>query len=300
MQEHKRIELIMLFVRLAEELSYTKAALELGVSKGHLSEQIKKLERQLKTPLLLRTTRSVKLTQYGHQVFEQGKRLRSELYNIERSISSEKVEGLLRLTAPRMFAQTFLLDICSQFKDLHPDIEFEINASYQTHDLNVKDFDLGFRATVNPPQDMIAAKLLTYHHAVVASSQYLSSNPSISTPEDLIEHQCLTVNSYSTWHFSQQQIQVKGWLTSNDNTLLKNHALNGFGLFKVASYFVQQELQTGELQEVLSQFTQHPSNCIYLFYPQTIYPTHKLSTFVTFVKQYFANQSICHRQIRPV
>ncbi|KZN30330.1 LysR family transcriptional regulator [Pseudoalteromonas luteoviolacea] len=290
MKEHKRIELIMLFVKLAEELSYTKAALALGVSKGHLSEQIKKLEQHLKTPLLLRTTRSVKLTQYGHQVFDQGKRLRAELYNIERSVSSENVEGLLRLTAPRMFAQTFLLDICAQFKAQHPNIEFEINASYQTHDLNVQDYDLGFRATINPPQDMVAAKLLTYHHALVASPQYLSNCPVLSDPEDLAEHQCLTVNSYTTWHFFQQQVKVKGWLTTNDNTLLKSHALNGHGLFKVASYFVQQELQAGELHEVLSQYTQQPNNCIYLFYPQTIYPTHKLKTFVTFVKHYFANQ----------
>ncbi|TQF70437.1 LysR family transcriptional regulator [Pseudoalteromonas luteoviolacea] len=287
MKEHKRIELVMLFVKLAEDLSYTKAAASLGISKGHLSEQIKKLEQHLKAPLLQRTTRNVKLTQYGTQVFTEGKHLRTKLFDIERSISSEKIEGKLRLTAPRMFAQTFLIDICTQFKSQYPDIQFEIDASYHTHDLNERDFDLGFRATVKPPEDMIAAKLFSYDHPVVAAPHYLSTHPSIVVPTDVSEHQCLTMNANSVWQFDEQKVPVTGWLSSNDNTLLKYHALKGHGLIKVASYFIQQELQTGALQQVLQQFTAQPKNHIYLFYPQLVYPAPKTKAFIAFVKHYF-------------
>ncbi|MCF2858231.1 LysR family transcriptional regulator [Pseudoalteromonas sp. SMS1] len=299
MKEHKRIELIMLFVKLAEELNFTKAAASLGISKGHLSEQIKKLEQQLKAPLLLRTTRNVKLTQYGMQLFAEGKNLRAKLYDIERSLSHERVEGKLRLTAPRMFAQTFLLDICTKFNSQYPDVQFEIDASYQTHDLNVKDFDLGFRATLTPPENMVAAKLFSYNHPVVAAPRYLSAHSPISSPRDLMSHQCLTMNKSSAWQFSQHNVPVKGWLSSNDNTLLKHHAIQGHGLMKVARYFIQQELQTGALQEVLPQFTSKPNNHIYLFYPQLVYPAPKTKAFVTFVKHYFDNENPIKRQIRP-
>ena len=77
MLEHKRIERLMLFVELAQQLNYTRAAQALGISKGYLSEQIKKLENELQCPLLLRTTRSVRLTPEGERAFEQGRRIRN-------------------------------------------------------------------------------------------------------------------------------------------------------------------------------------------------------------------------------
>ncbi|MBQ4876521.1 LysR substrate-binding domain-containing protein [Pseudoalteromonas luteoviolacea] len=290
MNEHKRIELLMLFVKLAEELNYTKAAKALGISKGQLSEKIKRFEQVLNTPLLIRTTRNVKLTQYGVQVFEQGKAIRTQLFNLERNINNEKVEGVIRLTAPRMFAQVYLPTLCAEFKKQHPNVEFEIDASYTTHNLNTKDYDLAFRATTTPPLDMVAAKLFDYQHIIVASQQYITTHQNINTPSDLVDHECIVINGQSCWPFNSEKVTVSGWLSSNDNNLAKQYALQGSGLIRIADYFINTELNAGLLSTVLDEYTERKSNGMYLFYPQSTLPSHKLKTFIQFVKLYFKTE----------
>ncbi|CAK2909984.1 hypothetical protein VCRA2133E348_370016 [Vibrio crassostreae] len=89
MNEHKRIERLVLFVELAQQLNFTKAAEKLGISKSYLSEQIKRLESDLQCPLLLRTTRSVRLTQEGERALQQGLTIRSQVLQLERSVSEQ-------------------------------------------------------------------------------------------------------------------------------------------------------------------------------------------------------------------
>ncbi|AOT07952.1 LysR family transcriptional regulator [Pseudoalteromonas luteoviolacea] len=286
MNEHKRIELLLLFVKLAEELNYTKAAKSLGISKGQLSDKIKRFEQVLNAPLLVRTTRSVKLTQYGQQVFEHGKSIRGQLFELERSVNTEKVDGMIRLTAPRMFAQIHLPRLCVEFKKHYPEVEFSINSSYTTHNLNNKDFDIAFRATMSPPQDMVAIKLFDYRHIIVASPSYINAHSAINQPCDLSEHACIVANGQSKWYFENETVLVNGWMSSNDNTLIKQYAIEGAGLIRVANYFVQAQLDNGQLIEVLKAY-QSPQNGMYLFYPQSSQKAHKIRTFINFIKNYF-------------
>lgn len=284
--EHKRVELLLLFVKLAEELNYTKAAKALGISKGQLSDKIKRFEQVLNAPLLVRTTRSVKLTQYGQQVFEQGKSIRGQLFELERSVNTEKVEGIIRLTAPRMFAQIYLPKLCAEFKKRYPKVEFSINSSYTTHNLNDKDYDVAFRATVSPPLNMVAIKLFDYRHIIVASPSYLRSHAHINQPSDLTAQACIVANGQSKWHFEHTHVMVNGWMSSNDNMLIKQYAIEGAGLIRIADYFVQTQLDNGQLVEVLQAY-QSPQNGMFLFYPQSSQKAHKIKTFIDFIKNYF-------------
>ena len=287
MNEHKRVELLMLFLTLAEQLSYTKAAEQLGISKGYLSEKIKQLETHLKATLVIRTTRSVKLTTQGVDVYEQALRIRTQLFDIEKSTDSQQVAGVIRLTAPKMFASTLLFDICNKFKRQHPNIEFVINSSYRIFNLSQQDFDLAFRATSSPPDNMVANKLFDYEHVIVASPSYLKSNGPIDSLFDLENHQCLTVTEQTLWPFISQQVSINGWLSGNDNHMLKQSAQQGAGLFRIANYFVKDELDSGRLVEVLQHEKIKSSGGLYMLYPQLIYPPYKLRVFIDFVKAYF-------------
>lgn len=287
MNEHKRVELLMLFLTLAEQLSYTKAAEQLGISKGYLSEKIKQLETHIKATLVIRTTRSVKLTAQGIDVYEQALRIRTQLFDIEKSTDSQQVAGVIRLTAPKMFASTLLFDICNKFKRQHPNIEFVINSSYRIFNLNQQDFDLAFRATSSPPDNMVANKLFDYEHVIVASPSYLKSSGPIDSLFDLENHQCLTVTEQTLWPFISQQVSIDGWLSGNDNHMLKHSAQQGAGLFRIANYFVKDELDSGRLVEVLQQEKIKSSGGLYMLYPQLIYPPYKLRVFIDFVKAYF-------------
>ncbi len=289
MSDFKRVERLMLFVELAQHLNFTRAAEVLGVSKGHLSDQTKKLELELQCPLLVRTTRSVRLTQEGERAYQQGLRIRSQVLELERNVSSEhdSISGTLRITAPKMFAEIYLFDICAKFRDLHPDIKFEINSSYTNFNLNQDDIDLAFRATMNPPENMVASLLIPYQHYLVASPSYIEANGTPENLGDLSQHQCLTTLHQSVWPMKSQDVAVDGWIATNENHLLKQQALLGHGIVRIASYYVDQEIQSGRLVKVLEHEYLKGQNSIYLFYPQVIYPSQKLKAFVKFVQAYF-------------
>lgn len=288
MLEHKRIERLMLFVELAKQLNFSKAAEKLGISKSYLSEQIKRLEQDLQTPLVIRTTRSVRLTPEGERAYHQGLGIKGAVLDLERNLFQQhnEVSGLIKITAPKMFAETKLLALCEEFKRLHPGIEFEINSSYQAFDLSQTDIDLAFRATKEPPQNMVAHKLLDYFHWLVATPEYLDNFGVPKTPRDLEQHQCLATLHQKSWPMGDYEIPVSGWLGSNENRLLKLAALNGQGILRIASYFVADEVAQGRLVKVLTSETEKMTGSLYLVYPQLIYPPAKLKTFIEFIKRH--------------
>lgn len=279
----------MLFVELAKQLNFTRAAATLGISKGYLSGQVKKLEQELQCPLLIRTTRSVRLTREGERLYAQGLQIRSQLYQLEQSVHEEHetLTGLLRVTAPKMFAERYLFGLCEAFSRQHPGIQFEINCSYTTFNLNLQDIDIGFRATNTPPDNMVANRILGYHHLLVAAPQYLSLRGVPQTVSDLANHDCLATLHQRHWPLKSEEVRIHGWLSTNENHLLKQQALSGQGIIRIASYYVQDELESGRLQQVLPDEVIEAGNSIYLFYPQLVYPSVKLRTFTEFIKTSF-------------
>lgn len=288
MQQHKKIECLMLFVEIAQQLSFTKAAHNLAISRGYLSEQIKKLEVELKCPLLVRTTRSVRLTPEGEKILTQGKKIKATMLALERNVHQQHnaLSGTLRITAPKMFTERFLLTICDDFRKIYPKINFIIDASYINYDLNQDDFDLAFRATINPPQNMVAKELFSYQHCLTASPDYLDEHGTPKSIKALMKHDCLSAQEPKSWPLKSEDVAVNGWLTLNDHFLLKQQAFAGKGIIRVADYYVERELQQGTLKKVLENEYIHGQS-IYLLHPQLIYPSEKLKTFILFVQQKF-------------
>lgn len=276
----------MLFVEIAQQLSFTKAAQNLSISKGYLSDQIKKLEVEFKCPLLVRTTRSVRLTPEGEKILEQGKHIKAAMLSLERNVHQQHdaLSGTLRITAPKMFTERFLLSICDDFRMNYPEINFIIDSSYTNYDLNQNDFDLAFRATLHPPQNMIAKELFSYQHCLCASPEYLQKHGTPKTIINLSSHHCLSALESSTWPLKAGDIGIKGWLMINDQHLLKKQAIAGKGIIRVAKYYVDNELKQGKLQLLLEN-EYIAGQSIYLIYPQLLYPSAKLKTFITFVQE---------------
>ncbi|MDN3680996.1 LysR family transcriptional regulator [Vibrio tapetis subsp. quintayensis] len=284
----KRVEQLMLFLEVAQQLSFSKAASELGISRSHLSEQIKRLENDLRTPLLIRTTRSVRLTTEGENVRQQALEIRNQVHHLERNLHSQNtiVSGVLKLTAPKMFAETVLLDMCKQFRCLHPEISFEINSSYQAFNLAESDIDVAFRASRNPPQNMVAIHLADYQHCLVAAPNYLEAKGTPTSIDELIHHECLTTLHQRLWELRSGERYVEGWLTTNDNRALRQLALTGEGIIRIARYYVESDIQAGALHPILPNETSNSFNSLYMVYPQRVYPSAKLKAFIEFAKQY--------------
>ncbi|MHC9035909.1 LysR family transcriptional regulator, partial [Cobetia marina] len=93
MQHHKQVERLMLFAQVAESLSFTQAARVLGISRAHLSEQVRRLEHDIGAPLLIRTTRAVRLTEEGERIRQRMQGVRSELLALERDLEHDLEHG---------------------------------------------------------------------------------------------------------------------------------------------------------------------------------------------------------------
>ena len=89
MRHHKQVERLMLFAQVAETLSFTQAAKALGVSRAHLSEQVRRLEQDIGAPLLIRTTRAVRLTEEGERIRQRMQSVHGELLALERELEHD-------------------------------------------------------------------------------------------------------------------------------------------------------------------------------------------------------------------
>ncbi|MEH6548800.1 MAG: LysR family transcriptional regulator [Pseudomonadales bacterium] len=287
-KEHKKLERLMLFSEVAQHLSFTHAAESLDISRGHLSAQIRRLEKDMGMPLLIRSTRSVRLTAEGERVMAGMNKIRLDLLELERSAEHEgrAIEGLIKITAPGLFTERFLLDIFSKFRVLHPGIEFSIDCSYVSYDLNRSDFDLAFRATNEPPQNMVAKRLLSYQHCCCASPEYFKKYGLPETPHDLSEHQCLRGKDQPTWSFLSTTVPSDGWLEVNDNHMMKGLALNGDGIIRVPEYMVDKELEAGQLVGIFAD-DMPPGTDIFIVHPQLIHQSKRLTAFIEYCRMYF-------------
>jgi DNA-binding transcriptional LysR family regulator len=281
----------MLFSEVAEHLSFTLAASKLEVSRGHLSSQIRRLEKEMGLALFIRSTRSVRLTPEGERVLTWVNKIRQDLLDLERNAEHDvqAVEGLIKITAPKLFTQRYLLDICKQFKAIHNNITFSIDCSYTNFDLNRSKYDLAFRATNEPPENMIAKQLFSYKHVCCASPEYFKkfSQPLITS--DLVHHRCLRGQETQEWTFVNDVVPVNAWLEVNDTHLLKSLAIEGEGIIKVPEYLVEDELKSGELAALF--IDEMPlAFAIYMIHPQLFHQSNRLSTFIEFTRRYFKAQ----------
>ena len=290
---HKRVERYVLFSEVAKLLSFAKAADSLTISRSFLSSQIKQLEKELGTSLLIRSTRQVRLTPAGFKVLEKMQEINGAIISMERELDQSKSEisGLLRITAPEMFSQSHLTEICHRFKQKHQNIEFEIDVSHNLHDLTQSPFDLAIRSTETPPENMVAKKLTSYQHICCASPEYLEKFTHPEQPLDLMDHHCLSTPQVRTWPFYDGQtrvdVDIQGPFSANNQFLLLHAAMQGQGIIKAPDYLVQPALKSGELVQVLENYF-ICKNDMFLIYPQVLRRSASLSAFIDFMQQWFS------------
>lgn len=287
-RDHKKLESLILFSEVAKDLSFTAAGDRLGVSKSYLSLQVRKLEQDLGIPLLVRSTRSVRLTPGGTRVLAGVEKIREALLHLERSVESEGkvIDGEINITAPELFTNHFLLKIFSGFREQHPDIRFNVDCSYTLHDLHRSNFDIAFRATSEPPENMVVKALYNYQHYFCGAPSYFEKYGRPLAPKDLIHHQCLSGQDQRLWRILDEEVQINGWTKINSHHMLKSLGLMGAGIFRAPQYLVEEDIQCGRLERLFIE--QNNKNLtIYMVYPQLIYQPRRIAAFIEYTKEFF-------------
>lgn len=286
----------MVFLAVADAMSFTAAAERLGCSKAQVSKQVAALERKLGVPLLFRTTRRLSLTEAGTIYLGYCRTLQETLGQAEQAVSMthSQMRGPIRISAPTSFGEVFLAELMLAFTQLHPAIRLELDVSTARRDLVGEGFDLAIRSSRTPDEDLVARPLGMIRERVLASPTFLERYPAPNQPEELKAIPCL-VNTHfrddQHWLFlrgdASWPVTVNGAIAANQYSVLKRLCLAGAGLVRLPLYLVEPELATGQLVTVLSDY-ELPAAPVFLVYPQSRHRPHRVQVFIDFLVAWFS------------
>lgn len=269
---------LQIFLVVARERSFTKAAGKLGVSQSALSHAIKALEERLNIRLLTRTTRSVTPTQAGEKLIAC---LEPRLADLEQELENliqlnGKTSGNIRLSAAEHSAKSLLWPKLKPFLRAHPDINVELAVDNGFVDIVAGRFDAGVRSGESVEKDMVAVRIgPDMRMAVVGSPTYFAAHGIPNTPHELQYHRCInmrlpTAGGLYHWEFEKKgkplRVRVEGQLTLNLLSERIDAAICGFGIACVPEDMIQGSVTSGELIQILVEWCPTFPG-YYLYYP---------------------------------
>lgn len=275
----KRDELgdLAVFMTVAEEKNFTRAASRIGVSQSAISHTIRRLEASIGLKLLHRTPRRVTVTDAGEKLLAA---VRPGLGQIDARIEELRLlgdtpQGLVRITTSRTAARTILWPVVNQLVKDYPDICVEVSTEARLADLTEDRFDAGIRLGEYVAPDMIAVKVgPPIRLAIVGSPEYFRDHPTPEHPSDLDAHRCLAMrfaphSAPYDWEFEKggEEIvkKIAGPFIFNDSDLVIDAAKQGHGLCCVTEPEVAAEIEDGSLRRVLGDWCP-PFEGFHLFY----------------------------------
>lgn len=277
MHMNKNYNDLLVFVTVAREGSFTKAAGILGVSQSALSHTVRGLEGRLNVRLLNRTTRSVSPTEAGERLLQSiGPKLEEIDHELEMiNEFKERLGGTIRITAAEHAMTTILWPKIRLLLKKYPDLNVEISLNYGFVDIVAERFDAGVRLGESLDQDMIALPISPQMRmAVVATPEYWKQWGKPDAPHDLVNHNCInirlpTYGGFYAWEFEKEgkaiSVNVKGQIVMTSTQTRLDAALSSLGVTYVPEDLIQEHLKTGALVRVLEDWCQ-PFDGYYLYY----------------------------------
>jgi len=298
-----RLEDLLAFARVVDTRSFSGAARLLGSSKSALSKQVGRLEAQLGTRLLLRTTRSVSATAEGRMVYERALRLLDEAQALEAELAGRQDEprGVLRLSTSTAFGNLQFTALMSEFCARHPQLQVVLGLNDRYVDLAEEGFDLVLRLTHQPSPGLVARRLAGIRFVLCAAPAYLAQQGVPESVADLAQHRCLRfgyLQSPDRWRFrhaslGEAEVETRGalrfesGLTANSSESLRVAALAGMGLAVLPTYAIGADLRVGRLQALLPDWQPMggtaDANTLYAVYLPSRYPAPKVRALIDFM-----------------
>lgn len=256
---------LMIFAKVVEANSFSEAARRLKMPISTVSRRVAALEDDLRVRLLERSTRSLRLTDVGSEVFEHAQRS-AELSEAVGNIASDhqsNVSGLLRLSSPPSISDSLLAPLVLAFQASHPGVRVQILVTERMVDHISEGVDLAVRLGALKDSTLVARKILTYRHQLVASPAYLEMCGSPKTPQGLLGHRLLAFSRWtqeSRWSLvhvngrDKETLMFQPCLSMNDYAGLAAALLAGAGIGELPPLVQPQLLREGRLVEVMPKW----------------------------------------------
>lgn len=289
---------LLLFAKVVDEGSFSRAALRVGLPKSTVSRRIAALETQLGERLLLRTTRKLSLTDFGHGVLEHARQVVNEVEAASSLAQHRQVapSGRLRVSMPADLASEVLPAMLAGFMAQHPAISLELDLSPRRVDLIGENFDLALRMGELPDDASLAARRVAmFSIGLYASPAYLHRHGRPAEPEALMEHDALRLlgrtGEPAPWVLTRGEARWEGTppgrATANAPDLLLRLACLGAGITSVVNHFAEPHVRLGELEPVLEDWSL-PSVAAWAVFPGRRLMPARTRVFVDAIQAHFS------------
>ncbi len=287
------IDALRLFVAAAERLNITAAGRDLGFAPAMSSNRLAKLERELGTELLHRTTRKISISQEGEAFLPYAREVLAQVDAGRAALGAGTLHpsGTLRFAAPSSFAQLHIIPILPEFQARYPDITLDLRLSDTRQDIIEGSFDLALRSAPLEDSSLLGRKLADDTRVLCASPAYIAEFGNPATPDALDAHRFLSWSNKAP----RQIIHTDGHKAMidparmmcrtilDDGTSQRVATLAGMGISVNSLWSVTQDINAGRLVRVLPDWCLHDQSVLWLIYPKSNVLTPKVRCFMDFL-----------------
>lgn len=291
-----QIKQIQAFVDSATRGSLSAAARAATVTPAVIGRRLDALEARLGVKLLRRSTRRLSLTSEGQAFLEDCQRVLNDLANAEAAVSlgSIRASGHLKVSAPAGFGRRHVAPQVAVFMSANPDVTVRLDLTDRLVDLVNEGVDCAVRIGEMADSSLASSKLGEMRRVVVASPAYLARHGTPRTPDDLSDHNCLSLDQQRGWTLRETPTgdavnrKVAGTFECNDGAVLHEWALAGKGLAWRSMWEVGDDLRRGRLVSLLDEYAMPPVG-IHAVFPQRRHLPLRVRLFIDQLKTTFGD-----------
>lgn len=262
-----RFEAMSVLLAVVEAGSLSAGARRLHAPLATVSRKVSDLEKHLGVPLVLRTSRGLALTEEGRAFVAASRRILDDLGAAERQAAGHvsALRGGLHVTAPIAFGERHLLPIALDFLSEHPEIDLRLTLEDRQISLSDEHIDVALRIGHLTDSALIATRVGTVRRVICASPDYLARRGVPGRPDDLAGHDGISFQGFATapeWRYRRDSaafaVEPRPRFAVNTTEAAIQAALAGVGIIRMLSYQVSDQLRSGTLQELLTEFAPEP------------------------------------------
>jgi DNA-binding transcriptional LysR family regulator len=284
------------FIAVARRSSYAAAAKDLGVSTSALSQSVRQLETRLGVTLLVRTSRSVALTDAGQRLLESAGPAVDQAFESLKAVTAKRgeVTGRIKMTVPSVSVPLVLARLLPRFIERYPKVELDVRVEDRLVNAVAEGLDAGIRLVEAVDRDMVHVRVSAPGRLVTAAApQYLERRGVPQKPADLLKHDCIGMRwtpSGEPWAWELERgkkvwrVPVRGPVVTNNFNLMRVLAIAGVGIFYVLESTIADELSRGRLRVVLEPYAPTVPG-LFLYYPSRAQVSPALKAFVEVARE---------------
>ncbi|QIR97165.1 LysR family transcriptional regulator [Vibrio diabolicus] len=287
-----KLDDLNLFRLVVENGSYTATSRKTMIPVATITRRIQALEDSVNLRLLNRHARKLSLTEAGERFYHECSPLLQRLTTAAEEITDDcrGASGKIKISAPYNLTKRMMMPMFNSFMKQYPDINIELTTENNADKLDPTEWDVIFRVGPQRDSSLIARKIGEVKDILVASPDYLTSNPAPNHAEELSNHSLLKGYPLIKWTLinskGESVVNVdRGRFQANALNVVRSACSEGLGITLMPDVMIKEYIESGDLVRILPDWSANPRD-IYMLYNHKDHLPEKVRLFIDFVIAY--------------